>query len=265
MKIHRYIKILMLIIIIIAVMFSMFYFVSSTKKENYANKYTAVIIEPRQHKALSFVLKNFSDNLSDEWNIIIMHGNNNLEFINNILDTELSEYKEKIHLDNLNVDNLTIQDYNRLLFTEDFYKKIPTEIFLIFQTDSMICPNDKHRINDFLQFDYVGAPWTSGSVGNGGLSLRKKSNSLKKIRNCILNGEDSGHLNEDIFFSDDKCESLSKPDFEAAKLFSNETVYSEYSFGVHKPWPYLSKEDMEKKIEKCHGLETLVELNEKLG
>jgi hypothetical protein len=250
-----------MLIIIIVLLFSMFYFVSSTKKENYANKYTAVIIEPRQHKALYFVLKNFSENLSDEWNIIIMHGNNNLEFINNILDTELSKYKERIHLDNLNIDNLTIQDYNRLLFTEEFYKKIPTEIFLIFQTDSMICPTEKDKINDFLKFDYVGAPWASGDVGNGGFSLRKKSKMLSKIRNCVKNGEDSGDLNEDGFFSDDKCEPLSKPEFEAAKLFSNETVYSEYSFGVHKPWPYLSKEDMVKKIEKCDGLETLVELN----
>jgi len=260
MKIYRYIK-LIASIIIIALMCVVFYFVSSTKKENYANKYTAVIIEPREHKALSFVVKNFLENLSNEWNVIIMHGNNNSEFINNILNTELSEYKERIHLENLNVDNLTIQDYNRLLFTEDFYKKIPTEIFLIFQTDSMICPIEKDKINDFLKFDYVGGPWSNGSVGNGGLSLRKKSKMLSKIRNCVTNGEDSGDLNEDGFFSDDKCEPLSKPDFETAKLFSNETVYSEYSFGVHKPWPYLSEEEMKKKIEKCDGLETLVELN----
>jgi hypothetical protein len=66
-------------------MCGVFYFVSSTKKENFTNKYTAVIIEPREHKALSFVLKNFLENLSDEWNIIIMHGNNNAKFINNIL------------------------------------------------------------------------------------------------------------------------------------------------------------------------------------
>jgi hypothetical protein len=31
-----------------------------------SSKYTAVIIEPRQHKALQFVLNNFLENLNDE-------------------------------------------------------------------------------------------------------------------------------------------------------------------------------------------------------
>ena len=33
------------------------------KKENYSNEYTAVIVEPRQHKALEFVLDNILNNL----------------------------------------------------------------------------------------------------------------------------------------------------------------------------------------------------------
>ena len=32
-------------------------------------KYTAIIVEPRCHKALSFVLQNFFENLSDEWGV----------------------------------------------------------------------------------------------------------------------------------------------------------------------------------------------------
>ena len=30
-------------------------------------KYTAIIIEPRTHKALEFVLNNFLENLNDDW------------------------------------------------------------------------------------------------------------------------------------------------------------------------------------------------------
>jgi hypothetical protein len=48
---------------------------SKTRKNR--NKYTALIIEPRKHKALEFVLKNFLENLSNEWSIIIFHGNLN--------------------------------------------------------------------------------------------------------------------------------------------------------------------------------------------
>ena len=48
-------------------------------------KYTAVIIEPRKHKALEFVLRNFIENLSDEWKILIFHGRQNKEFIQEII------------------------------------------------------------------------------------------------------------------------------------------------------------------------------------
>ena len=44
--------------------------------------YTAVIIEPREHPALLFVLTNFLKNLSDDWSFIIYHGTNNIDFIN---------------------------------------------------------------------------------------------------------------------------------------------------------------------------------------
>ena len=54
-------------------------------KLNVSNKYTAVIVEPRKHAALSFVLENFLKNLSNEWNIIIFHGNLNIDFVNNII------------------------------------------------------------------------------------------------------------------------------------------------------------------------------------
>jgi hypothetical protein len=52
------------------------------------SKYTAIIIEPRKHKALTFVLTNFLENLSNEWDFIIFHGINNSEYIKNILNSD---------------------------------------------------------------------------------------------------------------------------------------------------------------------------------
>ena len=150
-----------------------------------SSKYTAVIIEPRQHKALQFVLNNFLENLNDEWNVIIFHGKQNYNYIMNIIETSLKNYEKRIKLINLGIDNLTLNDYNNLLKSSKFYNFIPTETFMIFQTDSMILPKYKHYINYFLNYDYVGAPWNNKLVGNGGLSIRKKSKMLK-----IINYED---------------------------------------------------------------------------
>ena len=40
-------------------------------------KYTAIIVEPREHPALEYVLQNFNDNLSNEWQFILFYGNKN--------------------------------------------------------------------------------------------------------------------------------------------------------------------------------------------
>ena len=45
----------------------------------------AVIVEPRLHKALELVLLNFNKNLDEQWSFLIFHGNNNKEFISNII------------------------------------------------------------------------------------------------------------------------------------------------------------------------------------
>jgi hypothetical protein len=205
-------------------------------EEKNKQKYTAVIIEPRKHKALKYVLNNFMENLDENWNFIIFHGNNNLEYVNNIINSDLTKYKNRIVLINLNVDNLTAEQYSYLLKQSSFYENIQTETFMIFQTDSGICVNQKHLIYDFIDYDDVGAPWYHGGVGNGGLSIRKKSKMLEIIEKSQVYIE-----LEDVFFSYQHNNiKINKPDFEKAKLFSVEQVFSKKSFGFHKAWACLN-------------------------
>lgn len=209
----------------------------------------AIIVEPRKHKALSFVLQNFLANLSEEhWSFIIFHGNLNVDYINKILETDINKKDHsRITLINLEVDNVTPSEYNQLFKTEHFYSHIPGETFLVFQTDSMIFEENKNLIYEFLDYDYVGAPWATwfewakqyDYVGNGGLSLRKKSKMLEIINNSSIHMGD----NEDRFFSTNLSSvSVKKPNYELAKRFSMETVFSEITFGCHSPWKYINNE-----------------------
>lgn len=224
-------------------------------KEADTTQFTAVIIEPRKHKALEFVLNNFLQKLDNKWNFIIYHGTHNKTYIDNIIGKMPEEYQTRITMINMNVKNLTINEYSRLLTSEDFYKLIPTEVFLIFQTDSIICDNTNNAIEQFVEYDYVGAPWSDGQVGNGGLSLRRKTKMLEIIRSCpYTNGA------EDLYFCKE-CPSVPQhtPETEIAKTFSIETIMSNHSFGVHKPWPHLPEHmDTIKSI--CPGLDTLLKL-----
>lgn len=219
-------------------------------------KYTAVIIEPRKHKALEFVLRNFFENLSDEWGFIIFHGNNNKEFVENILFNNLSQFKYRIDkIIQLDTDNLTSSQYSNICKSPYLYKCINTEILLIFQTDTMIL--NKDIINDFLKYDYVGAPWMNKMVGNGGLSLRRKSKMIEITEK--VNPQFTDH--EDNYFCYQSAVYLNRPSFEEAQLFSVETIFHEKSFGIHACWKYLNKYELEYLTNKYPDISTLIELN----
>ena len=79
-----------------------------------------------------------------------------------------------------------IADYNRMII-ENLHKYFQTSHCLLVQPDSFVVDSDLWK-NEFLQFDYIGAPWSEklqinsnlildmkkNSVGNGGFSLRSR-------------------------------------------------------------------------------------------
>jgi hypothetical protein len=207
-------------------------------------KYTAVIIEPREHKALEFVLKNALDNLDESWKILLFHGTQN-ETYSQEIQKRLSTGRLLLH--RLEVENLNQVTYSELLATKSvLYDHIDTEYFLVFQTDSMIFKEYKDLIYNFINMDidYVGAPWLESAyiptkvrqfIGNGGMSLRKTTTMKKIIENHTWNCRHEWH--EDLFFTfpypDVPCV---KPPYEMAKLFCVDEVFSPISFGAHRPW-----------------------------
>lgn len=212
--------------------------------------YTAIMVEPRKHPALEFVLQNFTENLNEDWNFIIYHGKTNEKMLKDIVSRLSADVQNRITLINLNVKNLNIKQYSTMFFCPTFYDNIPTETFLIFQTDSMILKENKDKINDFFKYDYVGAPWpkTMGrlgkmEVGNGGLSLRKKSKMVELLQykeKAVEHGKFGKYIAEDQFFSGYFVPEVKvyKPTFIKAKDFSVESIYSNAPFGIHKCWIY---------------------------
>jgi len=193
--------------------------------------YTAVIIETRQHKALEFVLRNFMETLPEQWSFLVFCGNLNKEFCEAIL----ARLPRKARLIHMAVDTMRASEYSTLLCKHRrVYDEIPTETFLLFQTDTMLFPRYKENLTEFLQYDYVGAPWNNdrfGGVGNGGLSLRKKSKMLEIMDTVTYCGEP-----EDIYFCNNLLVDLYRPTMEQAKRFSVEEVFHPTSFGCHQPW-----------------------------
>jgi hypothetical protein len=208
---------------------------------------TCVIVEPREHKYLLPVIDNMLNNIPNETIIQVYHGNRNKT-------TLLNEYKtlvnEKIWLFDLELDNLTFKQYNTLLTSTTFYENVKGENMLVFQTDSCINSNNKHGYKEYLEYDYVGAPWKNncdwvfvnnnpGKVGNGGFSLRKKSSCLKALQHVKYS---SG--NEDMYFANIPFFNYpSNP-----KSFSVELCYHPNPFGVHAAWKHWSSWNPEERL-----------------
>lgn len=219
--------------------------------------HTAVIVEPRQWKSMEFVLANVLENLDLSWNVVVFHGNKNKEWLEEIIRTKLPpNAQNRISLSPLGVDNLSIDDYNKLMMSKDFLNKIPTEMFLVFQTDSMICPQNKDLLQKFMKYDYVGAPWPhepGDPVGNGGFSLRRKSKMLEIVEKCPPRA-----INEDLFFAN-SCPAvpISKPTPKEAEEFSIEGIMAPKSFGIHK----IHRSAADSLEAQCTGAKRLRNLN----
>ena len=130
------------------------------------------------------VVQNVNQHIPITWPIQIFHGKENENFIKtSTLAPLIASGKIFLTLINTRYDKDQI---NRLLTDANFWKQIPGEKILFFQTDSIMCSNSPHKITDYLQYDYIGAPWNPAwypfnktyLVGNGGFSLRSRSKIL---------------------------------------------------------------------------------------
>jgi hypothetical protein len=183
----------------------------------------ALIIEPREHPHLEFVVRN-----------VLLHLNSGKGTSNWKLQIHVSslneEFAKKILVDIPNVDYKLLPskfsssgDYNTLLKEKQLWKDIQdkgAKSVLVFQVDTLLIEND---ISPFLIFDYIGAPWhvtpntpssdwirddyvlsTQGKGAyyyaccNGGLSLR---NVEKMVKITESRRSRNPQVNEDTFYS----------------------------------------------------------------
>ena len=199
-----------------------------TPSLNSDTEYYAVIVEPRKIDEMVTIMKTVKYYLNEtdskiKWGLQIFHGLLNEKFIKE----NTNEWGEVIY-ENLNQNNLTNREYNDLLKTSEFWKKVRGKKILIFQSDSILL---RTGIDEFLHYDYIGAPWIKPKenvyIGNGGLSLRTKETMIS----ITTSYQDENEPQEDIFFITYLKENL--PSIEIASQFSVEDVYYHNPLGIH--------------------------------
>lgn len=203
----------------------------------YNTDYTAVIVETRDDAHIETVAKNvmyfLNESNSDiKWGLHIFYHDTNKERVETF-----TKYWKNVKLTKLD-NNITNQnEYSTVLTSLNFWNLINSNNILIFQNDSLLI---RHGIDDYLNYNYVGAPWIKPKegkyIGNGGLSFRKKEKMIEIITNYSDELKD-GMYNEDIFFS--KYLNVEDvPSLEMCKKFSVEDVPHDNPMGLHQPKIY---------------------------
>lgn len=210
-------------------------------------QYSAVIIDSRITDLFEIVLDNFYSKLDERWCFVIMTTNNNFEYIKDLVYTNFNKEKTRTTIIKFNIDHISFDNYQQLFYYEYFYSYIPTEIFLIFQLDSLLSDKYHHQIYDFMNYDYIGSPFYKNEkeyyyVGCGGLSLRKKSKMIEIVNDINYNNENNRKLPEDLFF----CEypNIYKPTSDIAVHFCSGVFFHPESIGMHKTFDFITEEQL---------------------
>ena len=197
----------------------------------------AILIEFRTVDHIISVVHHVNHHVPSSWPIQIFHGKDNEHFIRNSTLAPLIE-TGKVFLTLMN-ETFGVARTNELLTTPAFWKRVRGEKILFFQIDSVMCSNSRHKITDFLQYDYIGAPWDLSwfsynktyRVGNCGFSLRARSKILELLALFPYNNT----MPEDVRYAQNMRKiNGSIPPVEIAKTFAVESVYYDRPLGVHK-------------------------------
>jgi len=216
-------------------------------------------IEFREFPHSEYLIRNMVIKLPN-WAHTIVCGNKNFDAMKKIGES----ISHNITVIKLDIDNLDVVEYSRLLMTKDFWEHFHGEKLLLYQEDSFLFHN---KIEQFLEYDWVGAPWPLNQdehidqqtygVGNGGFSLRTKSKMIECIEKVnwrkdlllqpmlktYMKNVHANLIPEDVFFSKSLLENnLGKvAPRNVALEFSQETQKSENPLGGHNF--YLANND----------------------
>jgi hypothetical protein len=224
--------------------------------------FESVLVEYRCLPHLEFLIRNTIIKLGEKWSHTIICGNLNYDFMLSMC----FGISKKIKVIKTNYDNLLPSDYSKFLTSLDFWYLLHGEKILIYQEDSIIF---KNNIDDFLHWDYIGAPWPANhnhnkvNIGNGGFSLRSKSIMIKIIETISVDNTkfnsytlkyikktNSTFPPEDVYFTKN-MEDLNiglLADRNSATNFSSESIMNKESFGSHQIW--ITDETWEERIYK---------------
>jgi hypothetical protein len=220
----------------------------------------AVILETRALEKLVPLILHFSSVLGPEWPIHIFTSPLNA------MAFQLSpSFNRLLNSGGIQVQELPAGVPADYPFQEPYFRSVfmtqswlweqlaPAEHVFMFTSDSMICAKAERTLDDFLEYDFIGAPMgkkLGAEMGvSGGLSLRNRKRMLEIVQNSNWGDEKKGEREndgrvkdsrEDVWFwkklkmfplLEDPARKANLPDAEIARRFAVGPVWEDEPFG----------------------------------
>ena len=234
----------------------------------------AAIIENRPLSNIAPLLLHFSAILGPDWPIVLFTAEGN--------EPGAPAFRRAIENGRISVRYLPAdiqfdkhQAVSEFLTTPWFWEQLaPAGHIFMFQADSIVCTNADLRVDDFLEYDFVGAPIDvpkdppngHGEGYNGGFSLRNRTMMLDIVNRFSWQEEkDAGKISQAGCVTQEPClkfedqwfyhkmKDMSEarlPTQEVASHFAVETIWYDKPLGYHQVERWNS-DKMDKVAEWC--------------
>ncbi|KAJ9131654.1 hypothetical protein NKR23_g11637 [Pleurostoma richardsiae] len=161
---------------------------ASQNRSPFNESKVALLVENRAFPLLAPLMLHFMAVVPPDWRFRFMGSVDSVEHLNKSVAIREQVNAGKLDLTYIpsNMSTGSQEEISRFLTNLWLYEVVlqPAEWLLIFQTDSILCANSPRNLNEFLDYDWVGAPWNPEGRfgGNGGLSLRRVSAIIDVLR-----------------------------------------------------------------------------------
>ena len=199
--------------------------------------YETVYFDTKKLPHVEFLLRNIINKFDSYWSHTVVTGLDNYSYMKKMCES----ISPLIKVIKLNIKNLDLMSYNSFFGNKEFWSIFKGEKLFFWSNDTIVY---KNNITDFLQYDFIGAPYPKKwkypeGYCNGAISLRTKSVMLKCLDKVKFqySKEINGKLEkpEDIYFSETiyKYKVGKLPNRETQLKFSMKDVYSNDPFCGH--------------------------------
>jgi hypothetical protein len=166
----------------------------------------AVIMETRKTAAVIPLIMHFSAVLGPDWPIVIYTSDENFGSFSTSKALARHQKAGRIIIRPL-AEGLYFPNWDSVtafLTTPWLWNQLaPAEHILIFQADSILCANAPRSVEDFFEWDFIGAPIAPqfGQGYNGGLSIRKRSTTLRVLEEFDWNKNPNPRPEDQWFYA----------------------------------------------------------------